>query len=172
MPTKYQISVAVLALLFIAGGTFVYAMAYLGKANALKKYEGAANFATLSPLRDVRTDPPTTDSQQKNTDASIHNPSNIGSGSNKDNTVGSAGVKDKGDGDTDWPKGIPKTKINVNTASAELLEALPGIGPVIAKRIVEYREKNGFFANPENLIDVKGIGEKKLKQILPYIRVQ
>lgn len=55
--------------------------------------------------------------------------------------------------------------INVNQATLEELEKLPGIGRTIAKRIVEYREKNGPFKGPSDLLKVKGIGEKKLEKI-------
>ena len=51
-------------------------------------------------------------------------------------------------------------KININTASAEELVKLDGVGEAIAARIVEFREKNGPFENPEDLMKVKGIGEK------------
>jgi competence protein ComEA len=57
------------------------------------------------------------------------------------------------------------TKLNVNTASVEELETLPYIGEVKAKAIVEYREKNGPFRSPEDLLDVPGIGEKTLEKI-------
>lgn len=73
--------------------------------------------------------------------------------------------------DNDKANKIPKTKININTADAKLLDELPGVGPVLAERIVQYRESNGFFSKPEELVNVKGIGEKKLKDILPYVRV-
>lgn len=55
--------------------------------------------------------------------------------------------------------------INVNTATLEELVALPGIGEVIAKRIIEYRETHGPFRRPEDLLEVKGIGPKKLEKI-------
>ena len=51
-------------------------------------------------------------------------------------------------------------KININTASAEELENLKQIGPNYAARIIEYREKNGPFEKPEDIINVKGIGPK------------
>jgi competence protein ComEA len=56
-------------------------------------------------------------------------------------------------------------KINLNTATAEQLQSLPGIGPVTAKSIVEYRAKAGKFSRIEEIINVKGIGEKKFQKI-------
>lgn len=53
-------------------------------------------------------------------------------------------------------------RIRVNSASPEELEALPGVGPVLATRIAAYREENGPFATVEDLLDVPGIGEGKL----------
>ena len=48
---------------------------------------------------------------------------------------------------------------------------LPGVGETIAKRIIEYRTENGEFAAVEDLLKVNGIGEKKLDQMKPYIKV-
>ena len=50
-------------------------------------------------------------------------------------------------------------RVDLNTASAEELQTLPGIGEVLAARIIEYREQSGPFACPEELMAVKGIGE-------------
>src|ERR1041385_6433314 len=52
------------------------------------------------------------------------------------------------------------TPVNLNTATTADLEALPGIGPAMAARIIEYRQKNSGFKKIEDLMNVKGIGEK------------
>ncbi len=56
-------------------------------------------------------------------------------------------------------------KINLNTATLEQLQTLPGVGPAIAKNIVEYRTKVGKFAKIEDILNVKGIGEKKFQRM-------
>lgn len=65
----------------------------------------------------------------------------------------------------DAPAGV----VNINTASAEQLALLPGVGPSVAGRIVEHREKNGAFKQVEDLLLVKGIGEKSLEKLKPYV---
>ena len=61
--------------------------------------------------------------------------------------------------------------VNLNTASAAQLEALPGIGAKTAARIVEYRQKNGPFKKIEELMNVKGIGEKSFLKLRPQITI-
>ena len=56
-------------------------------------------------------------------------------------------------------------KVDINTAAQEKLETLPGIGEVLAQRIVEYREEHGAFTAAEDLLAVEGIGEKRLDEI-------
>ncbi len=62
-------------------------------------------------------------------------------------------------------------KINLNTASREELEALPGIGPAMAERIIEYRKINSGFRNVEEIKLVKGIGEKIWEEIKEMVRL-
>lgn len=61
--------------------------------------------------------------------------------------------------------------INVNRASAEELQRLPGIGPVLAERLLEYRRQHGRFNSVEELLEVRGIGAKKLEEMRPYVRL-
>jgi len=63
-------------------------------------------------------------------------------------------------------------KININTASAKELEELPGIGPVLAEKIVSYREANGPFKSIDELKKVSGIGEKRFQAIKDLIVVE
>ena len=61
--------------------------------------------------------------------------------------------------------------VNINTASASELDALPGIGAKVAARIIEYRQKNGPFKKIEELMNVQGIGEKNFLKLKPQISV-
>jgi len=65
----------------------------------------------------------------------------------------------------------PDGKIHLNLATAAELDALPGVGPVIAERIVSYREENGPFQSVEDLLDVPGIGEAKLADLRDHVQV-
>lgn len=60
--------------------------------------------------------------------------------------------------------------LNVNRASQAELELLPGIGPALAKRIIDHREKNGAFKSVEDLDKVKGIGPAMIKKLAPLVR--
>ncbi len=73
-------------------------------------------------------------------------------------------------------KSKPKTappdstkKVDINKASVKELQALPGIGPAYAQRIVAYREEHGAFRNIQEMTKVKGIGAGRLKKLKPYI---
>jgi competence protein ComEA len=68
-------------------------------------------------------------------------------------------------------KPAPAGKVNLNTASAEQLTAIPGIGDKLAARIVEYRQKNGSFKNVQELMNVKGVGEKSFGKLEPFLSI-
>ena len=61
--------------------------------------------------------------------------------------------------------------VNLNTATAAQLESLPGIGPDMAQRIVEYRQQNGGFKKVEDLMNVRGIGEASFLKLKALITV-
>ena len=63
------------------------------------------------------------------------------------------------------------TVVNLNTATLSQIATLPGVGEKAAQRIVEYREKNGGFKKIEELMNVKGIGEKSFLKLKPLISV-
>jgi comEA protein len=65
----------------------------------------------------------------------------------------------------------PTTVVNVNKATVEELIKVRGIGPVMAKRIIEHRDKNGAFKSIDDLAQVQGIGGNKLKRIQDQVTV-
>ncbi len=66
----------------------------------------------------------------------------------------------------------PSIRLNLNEATADELEALPGIGPVLAERILQWREEYGPFVSAEQIMDIEGIGEKKYGEIQDLIYVE
>jgi competence protein ComEA len=65
----------------------------------------------------------------------------------------------------------PIGKVAINRATAKQLESLPGIGPALAERIVEYRQAHGPFKSVDELLNVRGIGKKKLEALRPYVKL-
>ena len=68
-----------------------------------------------------------------------------------------------------YPRDGTRSRISINTATLEELCTLPGIGPSTARKIIDYRETNGFFQTLDELKNVKGIGEKKYETVLQDI---
>src|SRR5512143_3307333 len=67
-------------------------------------------------------------------------------------------------------KPAPTGKVNINTATVEQLTTLPGVGPKLAARVIEYRQKSPFRSTRE-LMNVKGVGEKNFAKIEAYLTV-
>lgn len=65
----------------------------------------------------------------------------------------------------------PQQIININTANIAELDQLPGVGPSTAQKIIDYRSQIGQFTSIDQILEVKGIGPKKLEKIAPYIRL-
>jgi len=65
----------------------------------------------------------------------------------------------------------PEKPIDINTASLEQLQQLPGVGPVTAQSIFDFRRKSGPFRRPEDLLSIRGISEGRFKAIAPFVVV-
>ena len=68
-------------------------------------------------------------------------------------------------------KPLPETKVFLNSATVQQLATLPGVGEKLAGRIIEYRQKAGGFKSTQELMNVRGIGEKNFLKMQPYISV-
>jgi len=82
-----------------------------------------------------------------------------------------AGVAGTGPGASDDGSGAAGAKVNLNTATAEELDGLPRVGPVLAQRIVDWRAEHGNFKAVEELDAVDGVGPKMLEALLPLVTV-
>jgi len=74
--------------------------------------------------------------------------------------------------DSSHPYSPQSSRININTASADELETLPGIGPGLAGRIIEHREKYGPFRRAEHLMIIRGLSEKRFEKLREFVTVQ
>jgi competence protein ComEA len=68
-------------------------------------------------------------------------------------------------------KPAPAGKVNLNTANAQQLITLPGVGEKLAARILDYRQKSGGFKSTQELMNVRGIGEKNFQKMQQYVLV-
>ncbi|XVG95081.1 helix-hairpin-helix domain-containing protein [Eubacteriales bacterium KG127] len=80
-------------------------------------------------------------------------------------------IYEKGENNTETNTTLMDDKININSADVTKLQTIEGIGPSMASRIVEFRNKNGKFKSPEELKNVRGIGEKRYESIKDKIKI-
>jgi competence protein ComEA len=158
---------AILLSVTLAFATFVAGF-YLGRSTCDVPIEISGVVTTITPQTQSTT--PTTPTNQTNPTTPTTEPSTSGTvpadstpTTNPDSTEPHTETT-PGPSEPIWP-------INLNTATLEELDMLPGIGPVLAQRILDYRAEIGGFLSVEELLEVKGIGEKTLDKILEYITV-
>lgn len=127
---------------------------------------------------------PTADSSQVNMAATVKDGMEIrvkGKAISKDGNVGSQGNNSSVEGNTasrasktsspEQGKNASGEMVNINTADVEGLKKLKGIGPAMAQRIIDYREANGSFQAPEDIMQVKGIGKAKYAKLKEQIAI-
>ncbi len=96
---------------------------------------------------------------------------NVGSKGNQSSVEGSVASRDSKTGSPKQGKNSDSEMVNINTADVEGLKKLKGIGPAMAQRIIDYREANGSFQTPEEIMQVKGIGKAKYAKLKEQIAI-
>ncbi len=82
-----------------------------------------------------------------------------------------AGGAGTGAGGASGASGAGAGPVNLNTATAEQLDTLPGVGPATAQAIITYRQQHGGFRRVDDLLDVRGIGDARMEQLRPLVTV-
>lgn len=96
---------------------------------------------------------------------------NMGSSVNQSSVEGSVASRASKTGSPEQGKNSDSEMVNINTADVEGLKKLKGIGPAMAQRIIDYREANGSFQAPEDIMQVKGIGKAKYAKLKEQIAI-
>lgn len=96
---------------------------------------------------------------------------NMGSKGNQSSVEGSVASRDSKTNSLEQGKNAIGEMVNINTADVEGLKKLKGIGPAMAQRIIDYREANGSFQTPEDIMQVKGIGKAKYAKLKEQIAI-
>lgn len=144
-------------------------------ARALDAIEAAGGFADAADRASVNLAQPLSDGQQLHVPATGEPPSmllQVAAAAPLPDASARGGV---GAGNEGAPAGGGSTasrSVNINRATAAELEALPGIGPALATRIVAHRQANGAFESPDDLLQVSGIGSKTLARFRDRVVVR
>ena len=69
-------------------------------------------------------------------------------------------------------RGVTTPTVNINRATREELERLPGVGPALAARIVEHRERHGAFRRVEHLLAVRGVSERRFAELRAHVAAE
>ena len=96
---------------------------------------------------------------------------NMGNSVNQSSVEGSVASRASKTGSPEQGKNSDSEMVNINTADVEGLKKLKGIGPAMAQRIIDYRETNGSFQAPEDIMQVKGIGKAKYAKLKEQIAI-
>ena len=96
---------------------------------------------------------------------------NIGSSANQSSVEGGVASRASKTSSPEQGKNASGEMVNINTADVEGLKKLKGIGPAMAQRIIDYREANGSFQAPEDIMQVKGIGKAKYAKLKEQIAI-
>ena len=170
MKNKAAAALAALVLLFggFTGGFFLGRNTRVGTIQTTKTVTVEVPGETVVILQEVLvTLPPET---VPPTQPSGTVPSRSGSGSSTQS--GETAKADASPSKSTKPREEKVTfPVNINTASKKELDALPGIGEVLAQRIIDYRQAHGKFQHLEELTNVSGIGQKRLEALLDYVTV-
>jgi competence protein ComEA len=191
MKTFLNIIIGILAGLFLAGGIYVAARAPQGESVELRAAPSPEPLRVHVAGAVVRPGVYTLDENGRVEDAveaaggflieadknALNLAARLEDGERVDIPFVAGFVPEDGSGFAVITEGAPSPSplgddlVDINTASLEELDKLPGIGPTIAQRIIEYREENGLFASIDDIVNVPGIGSATFAEIRDLITV-